>query len=106
MDGIRRGFPVFVHHLDFRGSSWLSRVVTLELQIGLQCRIDLVEAAPTAFEFVDQLDSFEPCQRGKGIDGVWIDVAVRKAGVDFLVADPAAFASGVDELDESGIWTN
>ena len=105
VDGVRRGLAVFIHHLNLRRPSRLAGVVPLELQVGLQGGVDLLEAATATFDLVDQLDAFKPCQRRERIDRVRIDVAVGKAGVDLLVTDPAAFATGFDEFGESGIWT-
>jgi hypothetical protein len=102
--GVLLGDDLFFDHLYLGGTSRLTGVIPLEFKVGLQRGVHGLKATMTPLRFADDFDSVATEQGDENVNGVRIDVAIRKTGVDLFVADPAAFAAAVNEVLEYRMW--
>jgi hypothetical protein len=78
----------------------LLRVVALELQVGLERRVEADVVVAPDLDLVDHLDLVLAHEDEQLVDLLGIDELVGQAGVQLLVADPATAYAVLDQLAE------
>ena len=97
---LRIRLRLVVDHLDLGSLGGLAGIVALELQFGLKRRDEAGQSATADLRLVDQTHRVGVKQGQQLVETLRIDEVVRKAGVEFLVADPGALHPDFDEFAE------
>ena len=87
---------------DAVGACALLRVVALELQVRLKGSVEADIVVASNLDFINHLDRVLAHEDEQLVDLLGIDELVGKAGIQFLVTNPATTNAVLDELPKDG----